>query len=162
MGTHAQLKQILDGSEAMDQLYAAILGPNADGVDQRTHILRGSLRLQLHLAERCFDIMNEQLRFNIVKSPSSFLRNQDIPNLKEHVETNISPLLSYACQFWPLHASVAVRGGAAVPSLAHFLEKQVLEWLEVMSLIQSSPEEALAPLAQVTVCCLPTLRTISI
>lgn len=59
MSAHAQLKRMPDGSKAMDPLYAAILGPNAYGVDQRTHLLRGTLGLQLHLAERCLDIMNE-------------------------------------------------------------------------------------------------------
>lgn len=68
------------------------------------------------------------------------------------VVANITPLLLYACQAWPIHASIALLGGAVIPSLARFLEIRVLQWLEVMSLTQSSPEEALIPLTRVAVC----------
>lgn len=104
------------------------------------------------LAEYCINIMDTLLRFNIADIPSSSFRNQDIPDIQHRIEANITPLLSYCCRFWPYYASLALQGGADIPSLAPFLENRTLQWLEIMSLIQSLPELALAPLTKIAVC----------
>lgn len=108
--------------------------------------------IHICLAEGCIDMMRRQLRFNIADLPTSFLQNQDIPDLQQRNEAKIHPLLSYSCQFWPLHTSIAVQQGTPISQLARSLKSWALEWLEVMSLIQSSPELALAPLNNLTVC----------
>lgn len=53
----------------------------------------------------CLRIMDQELRFNICKFPSSFLRNKDLPNSSATVEAHISPHLRYACDHWAEHVS---------------------------------------------------------
>lgn len=102
--------------------------------------------------ERCLNVMSQYLRFNIANIPTSCIQTQDIPDIKQRIEAKIHPLLSYCCRSWPLPASIVLRGGAPIPSLASFLNYRTLEWIEVMSLIQCSPEVALAPLSNISVC----------
>lgn len=109
---------------------------------QRAHVLG---------LKHCMDTMVRYLRFNIAEVATSFSRNQDIPDFVQRVATSIPPHLAYCCRLWPLYAAVAMEAGASCPSVESFLKHSVLEWLEVMSLIRCSPEEALAPLTKVTV-----------
>lgn len=118
-------------------------------------------RLRPHLTEWCIGIMNEQLRFNIADVPTSFHRNWNIPNIKQRIKANTTPVLLHCCSSWPLYASIELRTGTTIPMLKHFLENRILQWLEVLSLIQRSPEEALAPLAEIAVSISRLTRTMT-
>ncbi|CAE6441609.1 unnamed protein product [Rhizoctonia solani] len=56
-----------------------------------------------YLAKRCFEIMQRQLRFNIGDIKSSYIPDDEIPEIKETICANISEELSYGCRFWIDH-----------------------------------------------------------
>lgn len=101
------------------------------------------------LASRCLDTMLKPkgLRFNICNLPTSFKRNREIAQIDGLIKENIPPALSYACKFWVYHVGQleAIENPLA-DSLMKLLGVQLLEWLEVMSLVGSSPYECLLPL----------------
>ncbi|CAE6520975.1 unnamed protein product [Rhizoctonia solani] len=86
------------------------------------------------LAEACFRVMKAQLRFNICSIRSSFIPNDQVPGLGEHINNNISDELFYACRFWVDHLSEADGGLTLVPLVDMFLSQRLLFWMEVMSL----------------------------
>jgi hypothetical protein len=99
------------------------------------------------MALACFRVMEQNLTFNICQIPTSFLRNVDIPELPGLREKHIPHHLSYACQFWAVHVSTTTSSEFAQKELESFFQEDFLYWLEVMSLIQRSPQGALAPLS---------------
>lgn len=117
-------------------------------------------QVHAHLAAYCLDVMSKHLCFNIADIPTSFVRNANIPDIQKRVEQNITPLLSYCCRLWPVYVYIALLGHAVLPSLVPFLENRTLQWLEVMSLTQSSPKEALAPLLNGVVCVFRVSRSV--
>ncbi|KAG8688348.1 hypothetical protein FRC11_005588, partial [Ceratobasidium sp. 423] len=86
------------------------------------------------LAERCFQIMQAQLRFNICSIKPSFTPDDEIPELEERITTNISEELFYSCRFWIDH-SMRTDPVNTLLSLVHgFLSQQLLFWMEVLNL----------------------------
>jgi hypothetical protein len=108
------------------------------------------------MALACFRVMEQNLTFNICQIPTSFLRNVDIPELPGLREKHIPHHLSYACQFWAVHVSTTPSSEFAQQDLESFFQKDFLYWLEVMSVIQRSPQAALAPLSTSNVSLAPT------
>ena len=108
----------------------------------------------VHLTSSCLTVMEKGLTFDICALPTSFKRNVDIEGIDELVKTCILDHLSYACRFWAHHVSrlAEVEWDARIErGVAVLLSERVLYWLEVMSLIQSSPDSALACLDQTKV-----------
>jgi hypothetical protein len=99
------------------------------------------------MALACFRMMDQSLKFNICQIPTSFLRNAEIPNIKDLREKHIPSHLYYACQFWGVHVSATLSGKFAQKCMESFFQKDFLHWLEVMSLMDSSPQIALASLS---------------
>jgi len=101
----------------------------------------------------CIDVMKRELRFNICELPTSFKANSDIENIGDLVQKNISPVLLYACRFWPKHFDQVRPFDDSVSAMLVVLLKQhFLEWLEVMSLRQLSFHALLALLKPPQVC----------
>ncbi|CUA69306.1 Protein translocase subunit SecA [Shewanella loihica PV-4] [Rhizoctonia solani] len=88
------------------------------------------------LARRCLAIMKSQLRFNICQIESSFLVDDEIDDLEERVEQNISQELFYASRFWVDHLTQGeVSGSGAEMEMVHeFLSRRLLFWMEVLNL----------------------------
>ncbi|KAB5589667.1 Vegetative incompatibility protein HET-E-1 [Ceratobasidium theobromae] len=86
------------------------------------------------LARRCFELMNEQLRFNICNLESSFVRDKDVKDLDERVKQFISPTLSYACRYWSEHLRQVTVPEELFPYINEFLSERLLFWMEVMNL----------------------------
>jgi hypothetical protein len=87
------------------------------------------------LAFASLGVMKKQLRFNICKLPSSYLRNSDVPRLAERIKENISPELSYSCRFWADHLRrTEFRSLLAKEVGAFFNHERLLFWIEVLSL----------------------------
>ena len=65
--------------------------------------------------------------------------NSDVHDLKKRVERYISPVLRYACRSWHTHLVDRVKTSAytaeITSSLHRFLEKKLLMWLEVLSVL---------------------------
>lgn len=113
--------------------------------------VRGPLPSTTHeqLATICLDCMEKELRFDICRFPSSFLRNKDVPNLDNLADAHISSRLRYACQHWAVHVSET----AEIPlnvleRISEFFERHLLSWFEVMSILGLSPEEPLRRLKE--------------
>jgi hypothetical protein len=77
-----------------------------------------------------FHIMRKELHFNISQMKSSYMRNMD---LTEDQHSLISPALFYSCQFWAEHLQW-MESSNGWDMLQHFMNHQVLFWLEVLSI----------------------------
>ncbi|KAG8732253.1 hypothetical protein FRC11_014842, partial [Ceratobasidium sp. 423] len=86
------------------------------------------------LARRCLDIMKAQLRFNICKLESSFILDDEIPDLKARVESRISLELFYTSRFWVDHLSQGGAPSSLFELLYEFLSQRLLFWMEVLNL----------------------------
>ena len=86
------------------------------------------------LALRCLELMKRHLRFNICNLESSFVLNDDVPDFNERVKKNISPALRYACLHWASHLRDIPYSEELKRQLDHFVYKQLLHWVEVLSL----------------------------
>lgn len=105
----------------------------------------------LHISS-CLRIMAKELRFNICESPSSFLRNKDVPNLEALKRTHISSHLAYACRYWADQVSkVETLDPDVLGMLSEFFQTHFLHWLEIMSILGLSPVETLKKLDAVRV-----------
>ncbi|KAJ1304056.1 hypothetical protein OPQ81_008464 [Rhizoctonia solani] len=88
----------------------------------------------LVLAARCFRIMSTGLRFNICNLASSFILDSAIPDLDKKLSKNISATLSYACQYWGDHFTLAQASQKIGEDLSEFLSHRLLFWIEVLNL----------------------------
>ncbi|KIM30107.1 hypothetical protein M408DRAFT_66858, partial [Serendipita vermifera MAFF 305830] len=93
-------------------------------------------RERKHLTLCCFNTMKHHLRFNICGLESSYVRNQDVPNLAKRVDECIPLYLSYASRYWASHLVETVPDGNLNDSLQYFMDHQFLWWLETMSLMR--------------------------
>ncbi|CUA74875.1 COMPASS-like H3K4 histone methylase component WDR5B [Rhizoctonia solani] len=83
------------------------------------------------ISTQCFNIMRDQLRFNICSIQSSFIPNAKIPKLEERVTTNISEELFYTCRFWMDHLSETDLVDTFFPLANEFLSQRLLFWMEL-------------------------------
>ncbi|KAF8703619.1 WD40 repeat-like protein, partial [Rhizoctonia solani] len=88
------------------------------------------------LAERCFFVMEKELRFNICDIESSFIPDQQLEDLEGRIEKNISPSLAYACRSWGTHLALAAPSVVLEALLEQFIRFSLLFWLEVINLRQ--------------------------
>ncbi|KAF9034401.1 hypothetical protein BJ165DRAFT_1563806 [Panaeolus papilionaceus] len=86
------------------------------------------------IAHSCLNIMNKELQFNICELETSYLANQDVPNLKLH---NISPWLLYSSKFWYYHLKYLSYDKLLLNKVETFFYAKFLFWLEVISLSKS-------------------------
>lgn len=121
---------------------------------------RGALKAnRLHLTS-CLKIMAKELRFDLYKLPSSFLRNDDVRNLQLLEGAKISSHLHYACCHWADHFSeLETLDADLVNILSGFFQTYFLYWLEVMSIVGLSPAEVLKKLDVARVCTSPSIST---
>ena len=85
----------------------------------------------------CFDLMKNQLRFNICDLETSFKFNRDVPNLEKRVNERIQPGLLYTCRHWASHLRDVPYSDGLFSELDNFVYKHLLYWLEVLSLSRS-------------------------
>jgi hypothetical protein len=105
------------------------------------------------LALGCLDIMERELRFNICQIPTSYKANKDIEDLDTLVKKYVSPHLRYASRFWAQHVSYLTDVDDVICSkLRRVLSSRFLEWLEVMSVTDTSFQAPLATLDSSKAC----------
>ena len=103
----------------------------------------------------CFKIMDLKLRFNIAQLETSCLKNDKVNGLAARVGEAIPPALAYATQYWVNHIQVAAEKasiremdtgciGVLHSGMNNLMEKQLLFWLEALSL------QGLIPIASPT------------
>ncbi|EJC98345.1 WD40 repeat-like protein [Fomitiporia mediterranea MF3/22] len=86
------------------------------------------------IAMQCFDVIKNGLRFNICNLESSYVPNDQVPDLPDRIKVNIPAHLEYACLFWSQHLHEARFSHALLNELSELLNSRLLYWLEVMSL----------------------------
>ena len=88
------------------------------------------------LANSCFNLMKTQLKFNICKLESSFVFDENVSDLQERIQNNISPALLYACRYWGEHLQQGKFADTSRKGFADFLTHRLLFWMEVLNLKQ--------------------------
>ncbi|KEP45910.1 vegetative incompatibility protein HET-E-1, partial [Rhizoctonia solani 123E] len=73
------------------------------------------------LAQRCFFLMKEQLRFNICGLQGSYLPDEKVVSIQERIKANISPTLAYASRYWASHLALATGWDILLEMLQEFL-----------------------------------------
>jgi hypothetical protein len=86
------------------------------------------------LAHSCLDLMLDNLKFNICELESSYLTNNDVPDLVSRIAKQIPPALSYACAFWGNHLERLAFDPKLFTKLRSIFETKFLFWLEILSL----------------------------
>lgn len=85
------------------------------------------------IASRCFSVMENDLRFNICSIESSFIRNDEIPDLDARTKDKIPAHLEYACIYWAQHLCIVPHSPALSIQLSDFAFQHLLFWFEVLS-----------------------------
>ncbi|QRW17439.1 peptidase C14 [Rhizoctonia solani] len=86
------------------------------------------------LAERCFEVMEEQLRFNICSLETSFIPDREVQDLEDRISRSVSPTLSYVAHHWRDHVVKSAPCETVRDGLKDFLSQRLLFWMEVLSL----------------------------
>ncbi|CAE6346739.1 unnamed protein product [Rhizoctonia solani] len=86
------------------------------------------------LAEQCFNILKQQLRFNICGLESSFKYDDEVDDLQARMVQAISPTLSYAAYYWGDHLGDSPACELLQTMLRDFLSNRLLFWMEVLNL----------------------------
>jgi hypothetical protein len=93
---------------------------------------------QNNLAMACLGVMKDELRFDICRFPSSYLRNSEVHDLEERVAESISPALKYSCRFWTRHLSLVLFNSGLARAVREFFNHECsLFWFEALSLLSS-------------------------
>ncbi|KAG8711758.1 hypothetical protein FRC08_015493 [Ceratobasidium sp. 394] len=87
------------------------------------------------LAERCLETMTKELQFNMCGLETSHLLNQEVPGLDVRVRDAIGGHLGYSCMYWASHLVMAREQPLDDPLRAFLFERQLLYWIEVLSLL---------------------------
>ena len=103
----------------------------------------------LELLSGCLGTMNRELERNMCKLPDG-VANSEVIDLKERTEEHIGQALEYACKSWHKHLIVTIPAHVALV-LNEFLEKRLLFWLEVLSVLGAA-REAVGALEATTRC----------
>ncbi|KAH7339143.1 WD40-repeat-containing domain protein [Rhizoctonia solani] len=88
------------------------------------------------LTKQCFELMKDQLRFNICDLESPHQPDESNPLIKSRIDSNISPALLYACRYWVDHLGSSDSSSAYSTAINDFLSHRLLFWMEVLNLKQ--------------------------
>ena len=99
---------------------------------ERFHI--NVLEAHGRLCKSLFDLMHKELHFNICNIPSSFMRNEDMP--QSHFDNAISRPLAYTCKTWGFHLS-NTGPELDVGSVETFIHEHFLSWIKSLSGLRS-------------------------
>jgi len=89
----------------------------------------------------CLELMDWTLEKNMCKLPDAVM-NSEVDDLDERIERHLDLALQYACKSWHKHLvdENTARMPVVISSLHHFLEKKLLSWLEVLSVLGAARE----------------------
>ncbi|KAJ3566622.1 hypothetical protein NP233_g6884 [Leucocoprinus birnbaumii] len=91
---------------------------------------------QYRLSKLCLTTMSTQLRFNICNLETSYLANDDVPDIETKIREGISPLLAYSCCFVADHLCSTEPENLMMSLVEAVFREKFLYWLEVMSLLK--------------------------
>ncbi|KAF8756027.1 WD40 repeat-like protein [Rhizoctonia solani] len=89
----------------------------------------------LAIAEACLRIIDAtEPKHNICGLSSSYMFDDEVPDLKERVIQNIPSVLTYTCRYWSTHLSLGEYHDKLMDHVRNFFSKRLLLWMEIMSL----------------------------
>ncbi|KAG8791609.1 hypothetical protein FRC12_008671 [Ceratobasidium sp. 428] len=92
-------------------------------------------RHHVQMAQQCFALIRvPNPPFNICKLESSYMLDEEVPNIAQRVDQAISRALLYACRYWAAHLELADQSEDCSQLLYEFLSERLLLWMEVMNL----------------------------
>ncbi|CUA67694.1 putative WD repeat-containing protein alr3466 [Nostoc sp, PCC 7120] [Rhizoctonia solani] len=87
------------------------------------------------LAGRCLEIIDAvEPKFNICDLSSSYLSDDQVEDMKERVDRNISLSLIYACRYWSTHLYLGDDRHGLVAVVDRFFSQRLLLWMEILNL----------------------------
>ncbi|CUA70026.1 WD repeat and SOCS box-containing protein 1 [Rhizoctonia solani] len=87
------------------------------------------------LASRCLEIIDAvEPKFNICNLSSSYLSDDQVEDIKERVDRNISLSLIYACRYWSTHLYLGEVRHELVAWVDRFFSERLLLWMEILNL----------------------------
>jgi hypothetical protein len=90
------------------------------------------------LAQRCFRVMVEHLRYDICQLRAPGVRLSAVDSAQ--IERCFPPSLQYACRCWAHHVQKAEGMFADSDGVLAFLHEHFLHWVEALSLLRCLPE----------------------
>ena len=108
---------------------------DGDRCDDANFAVNAQLQHAL-LAERCLRVL-DTLVPDICKIGDRSLGNQEIDDLGGRIATRIPAHVQYACRHWASHLAKGRMNDEILALLLGFCARQFLNWLEVMSLLDS-------------------------
>ncbi|KIM19665.1 hypothetical protein M408DRAFT_31025 [Serendipita vermifera MAFF 305830] len=130
------LHSVLENGETLRIHHQSFVDFLLDPEECPTPFLIDQQRANKTLTMACLHTMKRHLRFNICDLKSSYIRNQDIPDLDSRIQALIPGYLSYSSCHWAGHLTETGFNGDVYEALEHFMSFQFLFWLEVLSLVQ--------------------------
>ncbi|KIM19657.1 hypothetical protein M408DRAFT_31032, partial [Serendipita vermifera MAFF 305830] len=124
------LHSVLDCGNTIKVHHQSFVDFLIDADDCPSSFLINKERETRNLALCCLDTMKRHLRFNICNLESSYVRNQDVPDLAQRVDEFIPPYLSYSSRYWAVHLVETTYDEDINGSLQNFMDEQFLLWLE--------------------------------
>jgi hypothetical protein len=140
------------------QLTAVLIVPNNDNATDPIRIFHPSFadfvllrcpddRLKInaglqhgHLAQRCFAIMNQKLKYDICRIGDYSLLNSEVGDLQSRLGDHVSAELRYACKHWITHLIHSSEPDESLRNeLKTFCSERLLHWVEVLSLLEALP-----------------------
>jgi hypothetical protein len=92
----------------------------------------------LRMLERCFEVMNRHLRYDICHLQDPSLSDAEVVDLQRRIYQHIPEFLQYACRFWAIHwlehNRVAGPRSQVPQGLEEFCIEHLYHWVEVLSL----------------------------
>ncbi|KAG8792068.1 hypothetical protein FRC12_007331 [Ceratobasidium sp. 428] len=87
------------------------------------------------MAQRCFRLIKvPNPPFNICKLESSYLLDEEVPDLDLRMGEAIPQALLYACRYWAAHLELGDHNHNLLALLYELLSERLLLWIEVMNL----------------------------
>ncbi|KAB5591588.1 Lissencephaly-1 [Ceratobasidium theobromae] len=121
-------------SGLVSTLHASFPDYMLDASRSTTHGCKAQIHHQ-KLTGLCFDrIKRNERQFNVCELESSYIFDDEVPDLAKRVEKAIPLDLSYACQYWAAHLELGDAWSEGAKSLLEFLSERVLLWMEVLNL----------------------------
>lgn len=88
------------------------------------------------LAIACLQTMKHGLQFNICGLQTSYLLNEEVPELSTQVQNTIPIHLCYSCRYWAAHLQGTNFEVELAQEVQTFVHSQFLYWLEILSLLK--------------------------
>ena len=96
----------------------------------------------MNIISKCFDRMEDSLRYNICNLQSPLIFNKDVPDLDERIVKHIPSFLKYTCCNWAYHLRDVSYSQMLCNQLRLFAYDQLLFWFEILSLTETFYDRA--------------------